>query len=132
MEKYDYRKQVKSDIEDYINNQVNMSDYSSREEMEQDLNDKLFLEDSVTGNASGSYTCNAWKAEEYLCHNLDLLKEACESFVDDGFVILNKGAEAADVTIRCYLLPEELSEVLDEMELPWDNDDEEDDDEEEN
>lgn len=127
MEKYDYRKQVKSDIEDYINDQVDMSNYSSRDEMEQDLNDKLFNEDSVTGNASGSYTCNAWKAEEYLCHNLDLLQEACDSFGDDGFDILKWGAESADVIIRYYLMPQELSEVLDEMELPWDNEDEEED-----
>lgn len=127
MEKYDYRKQVKSDIEDYINDNVNVSDYSSREEMEQDLNDKLFVVDSVTGNASGSYTFSTWKAEENLCHNLDLLQEACEEFGEDGFNILERGVEAADVTIRCYLLPQELSEVLDEMELPWDSDDEEED-----
>lgn len=127
MEKYDYRVQVKSDIEDYIKDSVDMSNYDSREEMEDDLNDKLFLADSVTGNASGSYTCNAWKAEENLCHNLDLLQDACESFGDDSFDILEKGAEAADVTIRCYLVPQELSDVLDEMELPWDKDDEDDD-----
>lgn len=127
MEKYDYRAQVKSDIEDYIKDSVDMSNYDSREEMEDDLNDKLFLADSVTGNASGSYTCNAWKAEENLCHNLDLLQDACESFGDDSFDILEKGAEAADVTIRCYLVPQELSDVLDEMELPWDKDDEDDD-----
>ena len=127
MEKYDYRSQVKSDIEDYINDNVDLNDYSSREELERDLNDKLFIEDSVTGKASGSYTCNAWKAEEYLCHNLDLLEEACEDSGDDGFDILKWGAEAADVIIRCYLLPQELSEVLDEMEFPWDSDDEEED-----
>lgn len=126
MEKYDYRKQVKSDIEDYIKDSVDMSDYDSREEMEQDLNNKLWLADSVTGNASGSYTFNAWRAEENLCHNLDLLEDACEEFGDEGFGILKKGPEAADVTIRCYLLSQELSEVLDEMELPWDKDDDED------
>lgn len=126
MEKYDYRKQVKSDIEDYIKDSVDMSDYDSREEMEQDLNNKLWLADSVTGNASGSYTFNAWRAEENLCHNLDLLEDACEEFGDEGFDILKKGPEAADVTIRCYLLSQELSEVLDEMELPWDKDDDED------
>lgn len=120
MEKYDYRKQVKSDIEDYINDSVDMSDYDSREELEDDLKEKMFLADSVTGNASGSYTCNRWDAEENLCHNLDLLEDACEEFGDEGFDILKKGPEAADVTIRLYLVPQMLSEVLDEMELPWD------------
>lgn len=130
MDKYKYRKQVKSDIEDYINGSVDMSNYDSRKEMEDDLNEKLFLADSVTGNASGSYTCNAWQAEECLCHNLDLLRDACESFGDEGFDILKKGAEAADVTIRCYLVSQELSEVLDSMELPWDKDEDEEDEDE--
>lgn len=125
MEKYDYRAQVKSDIEDYIKDSVDMSKYDSREEMEEDLNEKLWLADSVTGNASGSYTCNRWEAEENLCHNLDLLEDACNSFGDEGFNILKKGPEAADVTIRLYLAPQELSKVLDEKNLPWDKDNDE-------
>jgi hypothetical protein len=69
----------------------------------------------VTGNASGSYTFNAWKAEEYLCHNLDLLGEALAEFGCEPNYITEKGAEACDVTIRCYLLGQAISEVLSEM-----------------
>lgn len=36
------------------------------------------MEYDVTGNGSGSYTCDAYEAEENLCHNLDLLKDAAE------------------------------------------------------
>ena len=78
MEKYDYLSAVESDVREYIENNVNFHDYSDLDEMKEDLNEKLFVEDSVTGNASGSYTFNTWKAEEYLCHNLDLLAEANE------------------------------------------------------
>ena len=80
MEKYNYYEAVTADIIDYINNEINFSDYTDRDELEQKLYDELFVSDSVTGNASGSYYCNAWKAEEALCHNLDILAEALEEY----------------------------------------------------
>lgn len=130
MEKYDYYKAVENDVRDYIEENINIKDFYSRGELENKLNNELSLADSVTGSASGSYTFSAWQAEEYLCHNLDLLEDACEDFGDEGFDILKKGAEAADVTIRCHLLGGAISDVLDEMDLDFD-DDEEDSEEEE-
>lgn len=126
MEKYNYLEAVKEDVKSWINdNDEWRADYAdesgkwlrddSRDDIEEDLNDRLFIEDSVTGNASGSYTFNTWKAEEYLCHNLDLLGEALTEFCCDPNYIMEKGAEACDVTIRCYLLGQAISEVLDEM-----------------
>ena len=115
MEAYNYLESVKVDVKNYIENEVELSDYSSREELESYLNDELFTNDSVTGNASGSYTYSTWQAEENLCHNLDLLGEACEEFGSSMDVIKN-GTESCDVTIRCYLLNQAISEVLDEME----------------
>ena len=114
-EKYNYMEAMKDDIKEYINNEVNLKDFTDRDELEEKLNEYLWVEDSVTGNASGSYYCNSWKAEEAICHNLDLLGEAMKEFgceVD----LLEKGAEWADVTIRCYLLGQAIGEVLDEME----------------
>ena len=119
MEKYDYLEAVKEDVKSYIENEVELSDYSDREELEDYLNDELFNEDSVTGNGSGSYTFSTWQAEENICHNLDLLGEACEEFGSDMDVIKN-GAESCDVTIRCYLLNQAINEVLDEMDLNFD------------
>ena len=118
MKTYNYLESVKVDVKNYIENEVELSDYSSREELESYLNDELFTNDSVTGNASGSYTFSTWQAEENICHNLDLLAEALEEFGSD-MDILKDGAEACDVTIRCYLLSQAISNVLDEMELPY-------------
>ena len=106
---------MKEDIKEYIKNEVTLSDYSDRDELEEYLNDTLWTVDSVTGNASGSYTCNTYKAEEYICHNLDLLAEAVKEFGCEEN-ILEKGAEWCDVTIRCYLLGQVIAEVLDDME----------------
>ena len=119
MEKYDYLESVKVDVKNYIENEVELSDYSSREELESYLNDELFTNDSVTGNASGSYTFSTWQAEENICHNFGLLAEAMQEFGSD-MDILKDGAEACDVTIRCYLLGQAINEVLDEMDLNFD------------
>lgn len=104
---YNYYENVKEDIRNYLKN--------TDERDEQTLYDDMFLDDSVTGNGSGSYTLSTYQAEENLCHNMDLLQEALEYF---GYNIdyLEKGAEACDVTIRCYLLGQLLSEVLEEIE----------------
>ena len=115
MTNYNYLENIKADVKEYIDNEINLKDFSDREELEEKLNDTLWTEDSVTGNASGSYYCNSWKAEEALAHNWDLLAEVMKEFgceVD----LLEKGAEWADVTIRCYLLGQAIGEVLDEME----------------
>lgn len=129
MEKYDYLSAVESDVREYIENNVNFHDYSDLDEMKEDLNEKLFVEDSVTGNASGSYTFNTWKAEEYLCHNLDLLAEANEAFGGSSD-ILSDGAEKCDVTIRCYLLGQAIENVAPDMWQDWEDSQEESEEEE--
>lgn len=86
MERYDYLEAIKED---------QRKQYSSNIR-KQDLNDTLFTCDSVTGNASGSYTFNTWTAEEYLCHNWDLLGEALTELGCDMSYI-ERGAEACDV-----------------------------------
>lgn len=116
MEKYNYYEAVKEDIEEYIKNEIDFSDYDSMEELEEHLNNVLWTCDSVTGNGSGSYTFSTWEAEENICHNLDLLEEALNEFGSESGYLLDKGAEAADVTIRCYLLGSTISEVLKELE----------------
>lgn len=124
MEKYNYLEAVKEDVKAYIENHDITVTEDNKDELQQSLYDDLFIEDSVTGNASGSYYCNAWKAEEALCHNLDLLKEALEEFGSDCNIL--ESAESCDVTIRCYLLSSAISEVLDELAEESDSDDDDD------
>lgn len=126
MEKYNYFEAVKNAVLDYINENEIKVTTSNKDELAEQLHDDLWANDSVTGNGSGSYFFNTWKAEEALCHNLDLLGEACEEFGSTAD-LLKDGAEACDVTIRCYLLPQAISEALDELE---EDDEDEDSDEE--
>ena len=114
---YDYLENVKEDVRDYIDNEIDFTDYESMDDLEQDLNDKLFIEDSVTGNASGSYTFNCYKAEQYVKDNLDLAVEMARDFdCKDQFMdwLFNENYESIDVSIRCYLLTQAISEVLPE------------------
>lgn len=113
---YDYNKAIREDIRDYIKNNIDLEEWrGDRDGLEEKLNEDLWTDDSVTGNASGSYTFSTYEAEENLCHNLDLLAEACEEF-GGSMDVLKDGAEACDVTIRCYLLGGAISDVLDELE----------------
>lgn len=69
MTKYNYMEAVKEDVKNYIDCEINFADFDSLEELEEKLNDELWTEDSVTGNASGSYYCNSYRAEESIAHN---------------------------------------------------------------
>ncbi len=112
---YNYMEAMTKDIKEYIKNEITLSDYSDRDELEEYLNDTLWTEDSVTGNARGSYALNTYKAEEYICHNIDLLAEAIQEFGCEENV-LQKGADWCDVVIRCYLLRRAIAKALDDME----------------
>lgn len=115
--KYNYLENIKADVLDYIKENYEEENFANLNYDE--LYDEMWIADSVTGNASGSYYCNTWKAEEAICHNMDLLIDALEEFgyltIDGLNEAIRNGAEWADVTIRCYLLGQVLQEVLDEL-----------------
>lgn len=115
MEKYDYLEAVTNDVRNYINNGIDYKDFDSLDGLREYLNDELWDCDAVTGNGSGSYTFSAYYAEENLCHNWDLLAEACNEFgcLEDA---ISQGPESCDVTIRCYLLGQAIEKVLQEIE----------------
>lgn len=120
MEKYNYQQAIKADVRSYIKDNYEQEEIierinNDREDLEEELHDKMWDADEVTGNASGSYTLNTWDAEESICHNLDLLAEAAEDFGNNIDVLIS-GAEAFYVIIRCYLLRVAISEVLNDFE----------------
>ncbi len=117
MEKYDYYKNVREDIKQRLNEWLDfnkINDYSDIDEVISAVYDDFFNSDSVTGNGSGSYTFNSWAAEENLCHNMDLLKEALNEFGGELNDYIDS-AEACDVTIRCYVLGQLVRDVVTEF-----------------
>lgn len=108
MEKYNYLKAITEGAKKAILENLENWGCTNRLDLESMANWKLWANDNVTGN----------KAEEYLCHNWDLLEAAiAELGLDDGTAdIFKQGALSCDVTIRLYLLDFAIGDALDELE----------------
>lgn len=124
MEQYDYLREEANDVIDAIDNDddllsfvmnaIKTDDEQTKDELHEKLYDILFSDDAVTGNGSGSYTMNTFKAEEYVSHNLSLLADAFDDFGYDSKAIINtlNNPEYCDVLIRCYMLPTCIDEAI--------------------
>ena len=122
MEKYNYLENVTADAKQAILENLNYWDFADREELEEIAHDSLWVDDSVTGNASGSYTFNREAAKEYVTRSddgMDTLRDAVREFdcEHEAFTaFLEENWEYLDVTIRCYLLGQAISAAIDELE----------------
>lgn len=123
---YNYFEAVKNDLFEVLDNDIETYRDSLCGRNEDEA--KLFLYeycstlDDITGNMSGSYTCNRWEAEENLLHNSDDIWNAIElGYVEDK---LYQEAEVIDVGVRMYMLDEVIalrwSEILDRLGLAAD------------
>lgn len=139
MLEYDYLENVKEDVKDYLEENPpevrGYADYINCERvndngdceyffedlynLKEELTDKLFADDGVTGNASGSYTFNSNEAKEYvLSGGMETLQNAvnecylsASSFVD---YFTSANWEALDVACRCYVLYAAIDGAVDE------------------
>lgn len=120
MKNYNYLEAVTADVIDFIRDEVNATDYENREALSEFLNDELWCCDSVTGNASGSYTFSAYKAKEFIFADPDAVSEAIREFCVDAETIaekfLSQNWEYFDVTARCYVLSQAIENALDSIE----------------
>lgn len=107
MEWSDYKDEVKADAMDAIDENANWCDTWD------DMYDALFMDDSVTGNGSGSYYFNTAKAEDAIS-GIIFDTDAIEEFKDMGYdgIPTEEGAETCDVIARCIA----LALVADELE----------------
>ena len=107
MKTYSYPSHVKQDVKEFIEKRLDSGTFGlliqGDEDTIQDVEDLMFDQDDVTGNGSGSYTFNTFKAEQNLMGNWDLLREAKEE-LQPNVDLIDKGPEFCDVMIRCYLL----------------------------
>ena len=114
-ERYDYREAVNDDLVDFIKYGYidRLDEFDDLVDFRTTLEDDAFVSDMVTGNASGSYYCNAWKAEEALAHNWDLIAEVSADFgIDEP--TFDKGPEYWNVSIRCWMVGQVLDEAIEE------------------
>ena len=122
MERYNYFENVTADAKQAILENLNNWIFTDREELEEIANDNLWVDDSVTGNGSGSYTFNREAAKEYVTRSddgMDTLRDAVREFdcEHEAFTaFMEEDWEYCDVTIRCYLLGQAISAAIDELE----------------
>lgn len=114
-DRYNYFSAICEDVKNYIEWENIEVNHDNREEMTDYLYDVLFCNDSVTGNGSGSYTFSTWQAEENICHNWELIQEMASEFGYNFGELIEKGAEAIDVCIRCYLLGSCIEYVINDI-----------------
>lgn len=125
METYNYLDHEVEDVKNYIKSRRFMYEdpvlgdkqtlYDIAEDNRDTLYDDMFVDDDVTGNFSRSYTFNKWQAEKNLAGNFSLIVQALDYFDCNYGTVFHDGAEAIDVTIRCYLLSEALDIAIDDF-----------------
>lgn len=113
----EYKKQVIDDLKEWVA-EGNTEGIKDIDELREVLSDPS-MTDSITGNASGSYYCNAYKAQE----NIDKThliwdEDFIDALADLGCEVsdlLRRGAETVDVYARCIVLENLSDEELEEI-----------------
>ena len=126
MEKYDYYEAVKDDVLKAIEEDDELLPREDEDiaDYEERLNDALWASD-VTGNGSYAYYYSDEEdAIAAVMWNLDLCREAYQEFgVDEDAVAFMSNISSADVTIRCYIFPSVIQNIIEEKH--WFDDEEE-------
>lgn len=115
---YDYYEAVKEDVLNYIKEEVDMNGMDL-DELKEQLWEDLINNDSVTGNASGSYTFCRSEAQKYVKENKDLVREMCDEFEDHQRIAnqwLTDDYKLIDVCLRCYVLVNAIEMAVEELE----------------
>lgn len=121
-------------FQDYINQVTDDATQVLREQWGQwddfdEFVDSLWVDDSVTGNGSGSYTFSTWEAEQYT-RDLVWDDEFAEALRDMGMTMdhaIEQGPEGMDVIARCLALGfchDDLRDAWDELEDEAEEEDE--------
>lgn len=117
---FNYREAMRSDIFNFINDNLETIkeeiDITDHDAFFNYCFDDMFNDDSITGNASGSYFFSTFKSKNWVINNFDLLIEAVNEFdvSNDELAdhLRNEEWEWCDVTIRCYLLSGCLWDII--------------------
>ena len=118
---YNYKEQIRADVKEWIEDNKEQIEGLDRHDAFEVVYDSCWVDDSVTGNASGSYTFSRWEARQNFFNDEDS-EEYIDQMIEDGFTcresvgraVQESQWELLDVSIRCWLLCDAVSDVLDE------------------
>ena len=117
IERYDYERSmcysVLTALDDFTDEQLDELLSEDEDTRWEYLDEQLWTSDIVTGNGSGSFFCNGWKAEAALAHNWGLIEDVKNEWGSD--FDFSSGAEYIDVCIRCFLASQIYGDVLERV-----------------
>lgn len=119
MNRHDYLAELKDCLAD------NGYDEIIREKGFDEAYDEAFLDDCITGNASGSFTFNSYEAMENIFGAEDVIEELVNEYGLDSETVTSHltDYEYWDVSIRCYLLNEAMMDFAGHLDYDDDFDD---------
>jgi hypothetical protein len=116
-----YFDQVLADVKAWAEDNryyISFADFQDADDFAEYLNDTLWAEDSVTGNGSGSYTFNSAEAKDHVINDMETVAEALREFCtpaeEIGNRFLSEDWEWLDVTARCYILGQAISQYIED------------------
>lgn len=105
---YNYEEAIMKDIAEFFEENPEVKLYSDTL-----MFSVLIDEDSITGNPTGSYFCNAFKAREALRGNEELYEDAVDAMgTDDDYKKYFSNPESADILIRMFVISENMNEIF--------------------
>lgn len=128
MEKYDYYDAVKEDVLNAIEEDDELLPHEDEDaaDYEERLTDALWDSETTGNEPSVYYYSDEEDAIAAVMTNLDLCSDAFQELeIDVDAVTFMRNIRSADVTIRCYILPSVIHDIIEEK--PWFNDNEEED-----
>lgn len=118
MEHYNYYDAVKDDVIKAIQEDTELEprENENRDDYRERLEDALWASE-VTGNGPYAYYYSDEEdAISAVMWNLELCKEAYIEFgIEDDAVDFMSNVRAADVSIRCYILPSAIDSAINEL-----------------
>lgn len=122
---YSYMDSMIEDVKIAMMDNYTDEDRADIETFTETLIDDLWVDDSVTGNGSGSYTFSRYQAHCNINDDpeaMNYINEAASEFGITADTIAEKFLEEDweyfDVTIRCYLLSQAITAAVDELLVP--------------
>ena len=119
---YSYKETVKADVREWMDDHRDDFEGLDRHDVFEVVYDSCWVADEVTGNASGSYTFSRYESRRNFFEDDDS-DEYISQMIEDGFMsaedvgkaVSESNWEYLDVSIRCWLLSDCITEILDEM-----------------
>lgn len=128
MEKYDYYDAIKEDVLKAIkeDDELLPREGEDKTDYEERLTDALWNSETTGNGSSAYYYSDEEDAIAAVMTNLDLCSKAFQELeIDVDAVTFMRNIRSADVTIRYYILPSIIHDIIEEK--PWFNDNEEED-----